>query len=71
MFMYFVQKITRIRKDPDEQALPLPPDLPELDTEEAASSFATFSPVSVLDVERFDHQHLMHHVLSTQFLFGS
>ena len=49
---YFVQKITRIRKDLDEQALHLPPDPPELDTDEAPSSFATFSPVSILDVEK-------------------
>jgi len=47
---YFVQKITRIRKDLDEQALCLPSDLP--DTNEAASSFATFSRLSVLDVEK-------------------
>jgi len=49
---YFVQKINRIHKDIDEQSLPLSPDLPEHDTDEATSSFATFSHVLVLDVEK-------------------
>ena len=48
---FIVERITRIRKDPDEQVLHLPPYLPELHTDEAASSFAAFSPVSVPDVE--------------------
>ena len=49
---YFVQKINRIHKDIDKQALPLSPDLPEHDTDEATSSFATFSHALVLDVEK-------------------
>ena len=47
---YFVQRITFFPKDIDEQALS--PDLPEFDTDEATSSFATFSHVLVLDVEK-------------------
>ena len=47
---YFVQRITFFPKDIDEQALS--PDLPEFDTDEATSSFATFSHALVLDVEK-------------------
>ena len=47
---YFVPKITSIHKYLDKQ--PVPPDLQELDTDEAGSSFATFSPMSVLDVDK-------------------
>ena len=49
---YFVQRITFFPKDIDEQALLLSPDLPEFDTDEATSSFATFSHVLVMDVEK-------------------
>ena len=49
---YFVRKITGIRKYTDERTLHLLPDLPELDTDEAGSSFTTFCPVSVLNVEK-------------------
>jgi hypothetical protein len=47
---YFFHKITRIRKDLDQEALRLPPDLS--DTNEAASSSATLPRLSILDVEK-------------------
>ena len=44
--------IMGIRKNIDEQSLHIPPDLPELDTDEAASNLATLFPMPVLDVEK-------------------
>ena len=49
---YFIQKITRIRNDLNEQAFDLPPELPELYPEEPAASFVTFGTVSVKDVQK-------------------
>ena len=49
---FFVQKIEHIRKDLDEQAGDLPPDLPEHDTERADTSLTSFTPVSIQDVEK-------------------
>jgi hypothetical protein len=61
---YFVQKITRIRKNVDDRARLLPP---EHYTDKAASSFATFSPVS--DVEQIVS--LASGASCIQFLLGS
>ena len=49
---YIVQKTTRIRNDLNEQAFDLPPELPELDPDEASTSFTTFGTTSVEDVEK-------------------
>ena len=35
---YFIEKITRIRNDLNEQVFDLPPELPELDPDEAAAA---------------------------------
>ena len=49
---YFIQKITHIWSDVNEQAFDLPPELPELDPDEDATSFTTFGTASVKDVEK-------------------
>ena len=49
---YFVQKITRIRKDLDDQHRDLPIDLPELDPDENDHQFSEFDDVSPEQVEK-------------------
>ena len=49
---YFVQKITRIRKDLDDQHMDLPIDLPELDPGENDHHFSEFDDVSPEQVEK-------------------
>ena len=46
-----VESFTRDRNNLKEQALDLPPERPEPDPDEAASSFATSEMVSIKDVE--------------------
>ena len=49
---YFVQKITRIRKDLDDQHRDLPIDLPELGPDENDHHFSEFDDVSPEQVEK-------------------
>lgn len=49
---YFVEKITKIRKNLEEQIVDLPSDQPELDPDEATTSFTSFSHVSVEEVDK-------------------
>ena len=49
---YFVQKITRIRKNLDDQHRDLPIDLPELDPKENDHHFSEFDDVSPEQVEK-------------------